>query len=167
MNALLQIPLLQQDTDPFQIISDFLASPFLRIAGQLLLLLVACLWIALIYWTYTDASRRGAMKIFWGIVAVIFPFLGTLIYLIVRPPEYLLDSRERELELAVLEGELRNRVLLCPNCRNIVEKEYLVCPNCNWELKKSCVQCEKPLNMEWETCPFCGTNQRSGKQINR
>lgn len=166
MNALLQVPLLQQDADPFQIISDFLASPFLRIAGQLLLLLVACLWIALIYWTYTDASRRGAMKIFWGMVAVIFPFLGTLIYLIVRPPEYLLDSRERELELAVLEGELRNRVLLCPNCRNIVEKEYLVCPSCNWELKKSCVQCDKPLNMEWETCPFCGTNQRSGKRIN-
>jgi hypothetical protein len=43
------------------------------------------------------------VRFFWGAVALLVPFLGTLIYLIVRPPEYLLDSRERELEVAVLE----------------------------------------------------------------
>jgi RNA polymerase subunit RPABC4/transcription elongation factor Spt4 len=150
--------------DPFQFIGDILNSPILRIGGQLILLLFAALWIALVYWTYTDAARRGALKFFWGIVAVIFPFIGTLIYLIVRPPEFVLDTRERELELAVLERELRNRVLLCPNCRAIVERDFIVCPECHWELKKPCVHCEKPMNMEWETCPFCGTEQRSGKQ---
>lgn len=157
--------LLQQDTDPFRIISDFLGSPILRIAGQLVLLLFVCVWLALVYWTYTDASRRGSLKVFWGMVAVVFPFVGTLIYLIVRPPEYALEVRERELELAVLEGELRNSILLCPNCKYIVEKDYLVCPNCNWELKKSCVHCDKPLSMEWQTCPYCGTDQRSGKRL--
>jgi RNA polymerase subunit RPABC4/transcription elongation factor Spt4 len=99
----------------------------------------------------------------WGLVAVIFPYVGTLIYLIVRPHEYLDESRERELETAVLERELRDSVLLCPNCRNMVEKDYLICPTCQWELKKSCVNCDRPLNMEWETCPYCATNQRSGK----
>jgi RNA polymerase subunit RPABC4/transcription elongation factor Spt4 len=152
--------------DPFQFITDLITSPFLRIGGQLVLLLFVILWISLVYWTYTDASRRGALKIFWGLVAIIFPFIGTLIYLIVRPPEYVVDTRERELELAVLERELRNRVLLCPNCRAIVERDFIVCPECHWELKKSCVQCDKPLNMEWETCPFCGTDQKSGKQSN-
>ena len=157
--------LLQQDADPFQIVNNFLESPILRIAGQLVLLLFVILWIALVYWTYTDAARRGSMRILWGLVAVVFPFLGTLVYLIVRPPEFLDESRERELELAVLERELRNSVFLCPNCRNLVERDYLICPVCNWELKKPCVNCEKPLNMEWDTCPYCSTNQRTGKRI--
>ena len=124
--------LLQEDPNPFQIVTDFLNSPILRIAGQLLVLLTVILWVALVYWTYTDARRRGAVAILWGIVAVVFPFIGTLVYLIVRPPEYALDARERELELAVLERELRSRVLLCPNCRALVEKDYLICPECEW-----------------------------------
>ena len=155
----------QQDADPFQIISDFLASPFLRISGQLIVLLFVVLWIALVYWTYTDAARRGAMRILWGIVAVVFPYIGTLIYLIVRPPEYLDDSRERELETAILERELRSSINLCPNCRNMVEKDYLICPTCSWELKKPCLHCERPLNQEWGLCPYCGTDQRSGKRM--
>ena len=157
--------LLQQDADPFRIISDFLNSPILRIAGQLLLLLVVIFWLALVYWTYSDAARRGSLKFLWGLVAIIFPFVGTLIYLIVRPPEYVLESRERELELAVLERELRSRVLLCPNCRALVERDYLICPECNWELKKSCMNCEKPLELGWGTCPYCGTKQQTGEKI--
>ena len=109
MSALL---LLQQDPDPFQVATNFLESPILRISGQLVALLFIVLWVALVYWTYTDASRRGAMSVLWGFVAVLFPYVGTLVYLIVRPPEYLEESRERELELAVLERELRNSVLL-------------------------------------------------------
>jgi len=153
--------------DPFQVISDFLASPILRISGQLVVLLFVVLWLALVYWTFVDATRRGAIRLLWGLVAVVFPYVGTLIYLIVRPHEYLDDSRERELETAVLERELRNSVLLCPNCRNMVEKDFLICPSCQWELKKSCVNCDRPMNMEWGTCPYCGTDQRSGKTIIR
>jgi RNA polymerase subunit RPABC4/transcription elongation factor Spt4 len=157
--------LAQQDADPFQVIESFLESPVLRISGQLIVLLFIVLWLSLVYWTYTDAARRGAMKFIWGLVAVLFPYVGTLIYLIVRPPEYLEESRERELELAVLEREIRRSIVLCANCRNLVEKDYLICPVCNWELKKPCVSCERPLNMEWETCPYCATDQRSGKKI--
>lgn len=156
---------LQQDPNPFQIISDFLSSPVIRIAGQLLLLLTVILWLALVYWTYADARRRGTVAILWAIVAVIFPFLGTLIYLIVRPPEYELEARNRELEVAVLERELRSRVLLCPNCRAFVERDYLICPECNWELKKPCVECERPLEQGWRTCPYCGTDQETGKKM--
>ena len=159
------LALLLQDPNPFKVITDILNSSILRITGQLLGLLVIVLWVALVYWTYTDARRRGAVAILWGIVAVVFPFVGTLIYLIVRPPEYALDARERELELAVLERELRSRVLLCPNCQALVEKDYLICPECDWELKKPCIECERPLNMDWETCPYCGTNQQSGKKM--
>jgi RNA polymerase subunit RPABC4/transcription elongation factor Spt4 len=98
-------------------------------------------------------------------VALVFPFVGTLIYLIVRPPEYALDSRERELELAVLERELRQKVNLCPNCRSVVEKDYLLCPECDWDLKTPCKSCGKPLALNWGTCPYCATVQ-SEKNIN-
>jgi len=160
-----QNALLLQGSDPFQVISNFLDSPILRISGQLVVLLFVVLWVALVYWTYTDAGRRGAISVLWGIVAVVFPYVGTLIYLIVRPPEYLDESRERELETAVLERELRNNTLLCPNCRNLVEKEFLICPTCAWELKKPCINCDRPLNQEWGLCPYCGTDQRSGKKM--
>ena len=83
----------QQDPDPFQIISNFLESPILRISGQLVLLLFIVLWVSLVYWTYADASRRGAISVLWGFIAFIFPYVGTLVYLIVRPPEYLQESR--------------------------------------------------------------------------
>jgi hypothetical protein len=105
------------------------------------------------------------VRFFWGAVALLVPFLGTLIYLIVRPPEYLLDSRERELEVAVLERELRQQVSLCPRCRSIVEKEFLLCPECGWDLKKPSENCQKPLHLAWNTCPYCATVQ-SEKNVN-
>ena len=156
----MRVALFQTDADPFQVVNDFLESPILTLGLRLVTLFFVILWLALVYWTFADAGRRGAMRWYWGIVALIFPFIGTLIYLIVRPPEYLLDSRERELELAVLERELRQRVELCPNCRSIVERDYLLCPECGWDLKKSCENCQKPLHLNWDTCPYCATVQR-------
>jgi RNA polymerase subunit RPABC4/transcription elongation factor Spt4 len=155
----------EEDKDLFQTINDFLNSPVLAIGFRVVLLCFVVLWLALAYWTFADAGRRGTVRFFWGAVALLVPFLGTLIYLIVRPPEYLLDSRERELELAVLEKELRQRVNLCPRCRLVVEKEFLLCPECDWDLKKSCENCQKPLHLGWNTCPYCATVQ-SEKNVN-
>lgn len=149
-----------QGVDPFQLISDILSSTVLRVAMVSFLLLVVALWLALVYWTYTDASRRGSWHILWGVIAALFPFVGTLVYLIVRPPEYLLDHRERELELAVLERQLREQVNQCPNCRATVEKDFLMCPECGWELKRPCDNCHRPLSLRWSVCPYCETEQR-------
>ena len=158
--------LLQADPDPFRAINELLNSPLLRLGSLLVAVFFGMLWLALVYWTVADAGRRGAVRVWWGFVAFIFPFVGTLIYLIVRPPEYLLDSKERELELAVLERELKQRVDLCPNCRSAAEKEYLFCPECGWDLKKPCGNCRKPLRLGWGICPYCGTAQRE-KNVNR
>jgi len=155
----------QTDPDPFRVVDDLLSSPYLTIGFRLVLFFFVVLWLALAYWTFADAGRRGTVRFFWGIVALVFPFVGTLVYLIVRPPEYALDSRERELELAVLERELRQRVNLCPSCRTVVEKDYLLCPECGWDLKMPCKSCGKPLDLNWRTCPYCATVQ-SEKNIN-
>jgi hypothetical protein len=117
------------------VVSDLLNSPLLRIGFYLVDVFFMMLWLSVVYWTFIDADRRGTPRFFWASVALIFPFIGTLIYVIVHPPEYLLDSRERELDLAVLEREFRRRVDLCPNRRSVVEKEYLLCRECGWDLK--------------------------------
>ena len=64
---------------------------------DLLILFVVVLYLSLIYWTYADARRRIAdpMLVACSTAASVFPFVGTLIYMILRPPEYLEDVREQ------------------------------------------------------------------------
>src|ERR687886_764102 len=70
----------------------------LALAVNLLLLFLVVIWLALVYWTWSDAHRRIAdpMLVACATAASLFPFIGTVVYLIVRPPEYLDDVRERE-----------------------------------------------------------------------
>lgn len=154
--------LLQTDSDPFQIVDELLNSPLLALGLRLVALFFVVLWLALVYWTVADAGRRGAFRPFWGLLALVFPFVGTLVYLIVRPPEYLLDYKERELEVAVLEREL-NQKNLCPSCRAPVEKDYILCPECGLDLKTPCKSCQKPLHLNWDICPYCATEQYEKK----
>ena len=95
--------------DPFSGISAFFDSPLWSIASLLLQVFFILLWAALVYWTYQDAKRRIREPAFIaGAVALslLIPYLGAIIYLIVRPPEYLIEERERELELLALEQRL-------------------------------------------------------------
>ena len=86
------------------------------------------------------------MSIFWRIVVVILRFIGTLIYLIFRPSEYLEDSRE--LEPAVLERKTRSSVVLYPERPQRGREGLLICPACNWKLKVPCVNRNRPLHTE-------------------
>ena len=96
-------------SDPFESISSFFDSGLWSLVTVMLRVFVVLLWVALAYWTYQDARRRIQSP---GIVAacvalsVLIPFLGTIIYMIVRPPEYLDEARERELELLALDQRL-------------------------------------------------------------
>jgi hypothetical protein len=95
--------------DPFESISNFFDSGLWSAISLMLQVFVVLLWLALAYWTYQDARRRfEAPAAVAGCVAlsVLLPFLGSIIYLIVRPPEYLDEARERELELLALERRL-------------------------------------------------------------
>src|SRR3954469_25337236 len=80
----------------------------LALAVNLLLLFLVVIWLALVYWTYADARRRIAdpMLVVCATAASLFPFVGTIVYMIVRPPEYLDDVRERELEMQAAEARL-------------------------------------------------------------
>ena len=125
---------------------------------KLFALVLVLIWFALIYFTYSDARRRIADPMLVGIatVASFVPFVGTIVYLIVRPPEYLDDVREREIEMAAAEARLHNlEFLFCPHCDQHVEKDFLRCPSCLRKLKESCQTCAKPLDPQWRICPYC------------
>jgi hypothetical protein len=130
----------------------------LNLAVNLLLLFLVVLWLALVYWTYADARRRieDPMLVGCATAASLFPFIGTIVYMIVRPPEYLDDVRERELEIAAAEARLQNLDhLACPYCGFEVEKAFLRCPSCLRRLKEPCTVCGKPLDPRWKICPYC------------
>ena len=81
----------------------------LNLAVKLLLLFLIAIWAALVFWTYADARRRIEDPMLIGCAAaasLFFPFVGTIVYMIVRPPEYLDDVRERELEIAAASARL-------------------------------------------------------------
>jgi uncharacterized Zn finger protein (UPF0148 family) len=135
----------------------------LSLVFNLLVLFLIVVYIALIYWTYLDARRRieDPVLVACATAASIFPFLGTVVYTILRPPEFLEDRQERELELRA--AELRLRQLIeqsCPHCEYPIANNYLRCPNCERRLRGPCRKCRKPLDPKWGVCPFCETEVR-------
>lgn len=128
---------------------------------DLLILFAAVLYLSLIYWTYADARRRivDPMLIGCATAASLFPFVGTLVYIILRPPEYLEDVQERELEMQAAEARLHQLDHgLCPHCDYPIERDFIRCPSCLRKLKERCTSCAKPLDRAWTICPYCETD---------
>jgi hypothetical protein len=135
----------------------------LDLVVNLLVLFLIVVYLALIYWTYLDARRRidDPVLIACATAASVFPYLGTVVYTILRPPEFLEDREERELELRAAELELRQRIeQSCPHCEYPIERSYLRCPNCERRLRNPCRKCHKPLDPRWGICPYCETEVR-------
>ena len=133
-------------------------SSALNTAVKLLILFLVVIYVALIYYTYADARRRieDPMLIGCATAAALFPFVGTIVYAIVRPPEYLDDVRLRELEMTAAEARLANLdYQLCPHCDYEIKADYLRCPSCMRKLKERCYSCSKPIDPAWRICPFC------------
>jgi hypothetical protein len=132
----------------------------LTLVIDLLILFLVVLYLSLIYWTYADARRRivDPMLVGCATAASMFPFVGTVIYLILRPPEYLEDVRERELEIEAAEARLHELdTSLCPHCSYRVERDFVRCPSCRRKLKERCANCSRPLEQTWTICPYCET----------
>ena len=130
----------------------------LNLVVNLLVLFLFVIWLALVYWTYADAKRRieDPMLVGCATAASLFPFVGTIVYSIVRPPEFLEDVRERDLEIQAVEARLHQlNWQLCPHCDYEVEREFLRCPSCLRKLKDPCVSCGRPLDPRWKICPYC------------
>jgi hypothetical protein len=130
----------------------------LNLFANVLIICLVAIWFATIYWTYADARRRilDPMLVGCATAAAFFPFVGAIVYLIVRPPEYLEDIRERELEMQAAEARLHAAGFqLCPHCDAEIERDFLRCPSCMRRLKEPCGACGRPLEPGWRVCPYC------------
>jgi len=142
-----------------ELFAPILENALFKLVSQLCVLFAVVFWLSLVFWTWRDANRRGAMGWFWGLTALIFPIAGWVIYLVVRPPEYADDARERDLEIRAKEIALARDYETCPACFKPVEKDFLICPYCMKKLRKACTECNKPLKLSWSVCPYCKTKQ--------
>ncbi|RDI74546.1 Double zinc ribbon [Gaiella occulta] len=130
------------------------------VARNLSLFLVVVFWLATAYWVLADARRRVDDP--WlvataGLLGLVPPFVGPVVYLFFRPPETIDERRERELEMRAIEARLAESDLCCPVCRGRVDSSYLVCPVCTTRLKHACAECGAPLEPIWQACPYCAT----------
>lgn len=137
---------------------------------NLIVLFGVVVWFALIAWTYFDARRRidDPVLVAFATMAAIFPYVGTMVYAILRPPEFLDERRERELEIRA--AQLRVRQLeeqACPNCEHPLEPKFLRCPRCRARIKNPCPSCAEPIDPRWSLCPYCETALRRAAPAKR
>jgi len=145
--------------NPFQSVSDFFSSSTWDFIVRLGVVFLIAVWLACAYWVFKDARRRIDDRILIAVAALtglVFGPIGLVVYAIVRPPEYLDDIRERELELRMLEQHLADEQR-CSFCKTPVHDDYLVCPTCGRRLRTVCRTCRRPVEPQWRLCPYCET----------
>ena len=131
---------------------------YLTIALAIVGVLLAALWLSLVVWAVRDMrsrSRDPFASLMAGLVVLLLPFVGILIYWILRPPQTLVEVYERALEEEALLQEIEERPS-CPGCSRAVQKGWIVCPYCHTRLRKQCPDCDELMELQWNLCPFCG-----------
>ena len=122
------------------------------------LILVAA-WAGSVSWVNHDVSRRlrtsGQQRLALA-GALLLPLAGPLLYLLLRPPDSLLDRRERRLFRRLIEEELAFAER-CYACRAEVRPDFACCPACGEKVRERCRSCSEPLRLHWRVCPRCET----------
>ena len=144
-------------SDPFGSIKNFFKSSTWHFLVLMFFFFLVVLWLSCAYWVFKDARRRIDDRIIITVAVLtglVFGPFGLFIYAILRPPEYLDDVREREMEMEMLEQRL-NEEARCPFCKTPVKDDYLVCPHCMRRLREVCANCRRPVDPDWRICPYC------------
>lgn len=117
-------------------------------------------WLAMVIWTWRDIRARSR-DIFAAVLAVvlvaIFPVIGLLLYILLRPKETLAEAYDRALEEEALLRSMEEQ-LVCPGCQRAVDKRWRFCAYCHTALKKDCAHCGELLELGWSLCPYCGND---------
>ena len=138
-------------------LGSFFDSTAWHLFQNLSLMLVVTFWLATVWWVLRDARRRTDD---WWLTAMatilaLLPFIGALLYLLVRPLEPVADKRVRELEIRALRRRL-TAGSYCPACGDETDPSFRFCPACAAEIRSPCRDCQTPLDPTWHACPFCG-----------
>ena len=119
-------------------------------------------WIAMGIWTFHDIRQRTRdwLVIVLAVVLVlVFPLIGLLLYMMIRPKSTLADVYDRALEEEALLRELE-QTQACATCGVPVKDVWVYCPNCHSQLQHNCPSCGSLVRNDWEICVFCGAAQQ-------
>lgn len=125
-----------------------------------LFIYIAVLWLALAFSVIRDARRRSMSQVLFAVsilLAFLPPFMGALVYFVLRPPQTLDEERALEMELydPAVDGAAPNRA--CPHCGREIERAFIVCPYCRTQFARRCGNCDHALRLGWSICPYCAT----------
>ncbi len=126
-------------------------------------------WIAMGIWTFNDIrsrSRDWLAIVLACLLVLIFPIVGLILYLMIRPKHTLAEVYDRALEEEALLREIEE-TLACVTCGIPVKETWVYCPNCHHQLQHSCVSCKNLVRNDWEICVYCGTPQQSPTPASR
>lgn len=137
-------------------------TPQVRFVLVLILVFIALLYVLSIVWVIRDSYLRGASPTVWGIVALV-PFIGCMVYAMMRPPLYASDREEQNIGLLLQQRELMDYGE-CPQCGYPTIRDYVLCPNCHTRLRNQCGVCGHTLEQEWSICPYCGTRAEDSQR---
>lgn len=118
-------------------------------------------WIAMGIWAFHDIRQRTRdwLVIILAVALVlIFPLIGLILYMMIRPKATLADVYDRALEEEALLRELE-QTQACHNCGVPVKDVWVYCPNCHGQLQHTCPSCGNLVRNEWEICVYCGARQ--------
>lgn len=118
-------------------------------------------WVSMGIWTFNDIRSRSRD---WLAIALacllvlVFPIIGLILYLMIRPKETLADIYDRALEEETLLRELEGSSA-CHQCGTPINDDWVYCPSCHVQLQHSCMNCNNLVRAEWGICVHCGTAQ--------
>jgi RNA polymerase subunit RPABC4/transcription elongation factor Spt4 len=120
----------------------------------------AALYVATAFFVWRDARRRSesvTFQLFALILGFVPPFLGALVYLVIRPPATLEEERALALEQQTLLEIDDDSIALrpCPSCGREIEADFIVCPYCRTQFARRCHGCDRVLRLGWSVCPYC------------
>jgi RNA polymerase subunit RPABC4/transcription elongation factor Spt4 len=130
----------------------FLTSPLFATAVKFFFLFLFAFHFSIAIWVARDVSSRShnlLLQIFFVTLTVLLPFLGLVIYLLLRPA-------------ATLSEKIFDHFLhwqdFCSFCGMKVEKDFEFCPSCGQNLTQKCTskKCGKEFSGNFLFCPFCG-----------
>ena len=162
-----------------ELLDPIIKSPAFQAASLALGVIMFASAVALVFWLFRDARRRGSLSFLWGLVGVAAIVVGVFVgfaqnawgfisvgaaslvcvmvalvaYTLLRPAEFAADAAERDLSQRLLEAELETHA--CPSCGSGIEVDFLICPSCNVTLRRPCDYCTRPIKTTWTTCPYC------------
>lgn len=124
-------------------------------------------WVAMGIWTFNDIrsrSRDWLATILAVLLVIVFPLVGLILYMLIRPRTTLAEVYDRALEEEALLRELEESHA-CHSCGVPVEGNWVYCPNCHTQLQHTCPNCSNLVRNEWAICVFCGAPQHAGQML--